>query len=87
MGAVRNFPLGAWRDLALRERMRCKEKPARARNRVPQTSSLLWKDADPDIPILKKPRLNTRGCSSCWRRRLTDYFLVFSKNNLDCKVQ
>jgi hypothetical protein len=50
-GAVRNLPLGALARLGLAHAYAMQEEPVRARNAY-QDFLTLWKDADPDIPIL-----------------------------------
>ena len=50
-GAVGNFPLGALARLGLARAYAMQEEPVKARNAY-QDFLTLWKDADPDIPIL-----------------------------------
>jgi hypothetical protein len=59
-GIVRNFPLGAlaWLGLARAERIdAAKDSAARERAKADyQKFFASWKDADPDIPILKEAK-------------------------------
>jgi hypothetical protein len=52
---VENCPLGALAHLGLARAYRWQGDPAKARA-VYQDFFRLWKDADPDIPILKKAK-------------------------------
>jgi hypothetical protein len=50
---ARWLPIGALARLFARAHTRCKERPRKPT--AYQDFLTLWKDADPDIPILKKP--------------------------------
>ena len=54
-GAVRNFPLGALARLGLARSYAMQGDPAKAHTAY-QDFLTLWKDADPDIPILKEAK-------------------------------
>ena len=54
-GAVRNFPLGALARLGLARAYAMQGDPAKAHTAY-QDFFALWKDADPDIPILKEAK-------------------------------
>jgi hypothetical protein len=54
-GAVRNFPLGALARLGLARAYAVQADFANA-HRAYQEFFTLWKDADPDIPILKQAK-------------------------------
>ena len=55
-GAVRNFPLGALARLGLARSYAIQGDPAKARVAY-QDFLTLWKDADPDIPVLKDAKV------------------------------
>jgi cytochrome c-type biogenesis protein CcmH/NrfG len=54
-GAVRNFPLGALARLGLARAYAMQGDSAKAHTAY-QDFLTLWKDADPDIPILKQAK-------------------------------
>jgi Tfp pilus assembly protein PilF len=54
-GIVLNFPLGALAHLQLARAYRVAGDTAKARNAY-QDFFALWKDADPDIPILREAK-------------------------------
>ncbi len=62
-GIVWNAPIGALAHLGLGRAFLLKSDGAKARAAY-QDFLTLWKDADPDIPILMLPSLSTRSCDS-----------------------
>ena len=61
-GIVVNAPIGALAHLGLGRAYALSGDKTGAKIAY-QDFLNLWKDADPDIPILKKPKRNTRSCS------------------------
>jgi hypothetical protein len=58
-----NFPLDALAHLGLARANAISGDTAKAKTAYQDFLAALWKDADPDIPVLK-PRQSTRSCNS-----------------------
>ena len=64
-GIVVSDPIGALAHLQLGRAFVLSGDPTKAKTAY-QDFLTLWKDADPDIPILKQAERNTPSCSNSW---------------------
>ena len=63
-GIVGQDPIGALAHLQLGRVFVLSGDLAKAKDAY-ETFFALWKDADPDIPVMKMPKQSTPGCSDC----------------------